>query len=255
MGEINEDSFILLYKDRRRHWLIRPRETPELHTHIGVVDCRSLIGKEYGVRVSTSLGEELVVLRPTIEDMVIKFARKTQIIYPKDLGMIITKSGIHSGSKVIEAGTGSGATTAFIAYHVMPDGHVYSYELREEFQEIARKNLDRLGLLKYVTLKLKDARIGFDESDIDAAVIDVGDPWDLINAVWRSLRPSGMVAVVTPTVNQAERLVKSMKDSNFVAIETIEILMRHMEIREGMSRPSNIMVAHTAYITFGRKAV
>ena len=155
MDKIQADSFILVYRDRRRKWLVRPSETPKLHTHLGILDCAALVGKDYGIRVNTTMNDELMILKPTLEDIVMKFSRRTQVIYPKDIGMIVIKLGVHSGSRVFEAGTGSGAATASLAYFVAPEGHVYSYDINEEFQAGARRNLERFGLSKNVTLKSK----------------------------------------------------------------------------------------------------
>jgi tRNA (adenine57-N1/adenine58-N1)-methyltransferase len=250
---IEKDSFVLVYRDRKYKWLIRPSETPKLHTHLGILDCEQLVGKDYGISVLTSLNDELRILRPTIEDIVMKFARGTQVIYPKDLAPIVFRCGVHSGSRVFEAGTGSGSATAALAYAAMPGGHVYTYDKNEEFQRIARRNLERFGLSEFVTLKLKDAKEGIDEREMDAALLDLGDPWELVGEVRRCLKPSGMLAAVTPTMNQAERLVEKMKEEGFIWIDTVEILMRHIEARVGMTRPSNAMIGHTAYLNFGRK--
>ncbi len=251
---IREDAPVLVYRDRRRRWLVRPKDTPKLHTHLGILDVSAAVGKPYGITVTTSLGDELVLLRPTIEDLVMKLARKTQVIYPKDLGLIAIKLGVHSGSRVIETGTGSGATTALMAYLVQPGGHVYTYDLNPEFQGVARKNIDKLGLSEFVTFQVADSRLGFQETGMDAGILDVGDPWEVVASMKASLKPSAPMAAITPTTNQAERLVARMKEEGFVALETVEILLRHLEARVGMTRPSNIMVGHTAYLTFGRKA-
>ncbi|MDV3278617.1 MAG: tRNA (adenine-N1)-methyltransferase [Nitrososphaerales archaeon] len=252
METIAEDSFILVYRDRRRRWLIRPRDTPKLHTHLGILDVSGLVGKEFGVRTTTTLGDELLILKPTIEDLIMKLSRKTQVIYPKDLGLMVVKLGVHAGSRVVETGTGSGATTALLAYLVQPGGAVYTYDINPEFQENAKKNLQRLGLDGFVNFKVGDSRQGFEETGMDAGVLDVGDPWEVVTSMKKSLKPSAPMAAVTPTTNQAEKLVEKMKEEGFAAIETVEILMRHLEARVGMTRPSNIMVGHTAYLVFGR---
>ena len=252
---ISEDSLVLVYRDRRRRWLVRPRDTPKLHTHLGILDVASLVGSEYGVRVATTLGDELTILKPTIEDLVMKASRKTQVVYPKDLGLIVVKLGIHSGSRVVETGTGSGATTALLAYLVQPGGMVYTYDINPEFQEVARKNIEKLGLTRFVSFKVADSRAGFDQTGMDAGVLDVGDPWEVVASMRKSLRPSAPMVAITPTTNQAERLVAKMKDEGFVNVETLEILLRYIEARVGMTRPSNIMVGHTAYLNFGRSTM
>jgi tRNA (adenine57-N1/adenine58-N1)-methyltransferase len=253
METIKEDSFILVYRDRRRKWLVRPLDTPKLHTHLGILDCKSLVGKPYGVLAVTTMNDTLYILKPTLEDIVMKFARRTQVIYPKDLAMIVIRCGIHPGSRVFEAGTGSGAATATFASLVAPSGQVYSYDLNTEFQNIAKKNLEKFGLMGVITLKNKDAKEGIDETDLDAALIDMGDPWELVANVKKALAPSAMMAAICPTMNQAERLTAKMKEEGFVDVESMEVLVRNLEARPGMTRPSQIMVAHTCYLTFGRK--
>ncbi|MDE1858182.1 MAG: tRNA (adenine-N1)-methyltransferase [Thaumarchaeota archaeon] len=255
MDKIAEDSYVLVYRDRRRRWLVKPKDTPKLHTHLGILDMSALVGREFGVTVTTTMGDELVILEPTIEDLVMKLARKTQVIYPKDLGLMVVKLGVRSGSRVVETGTGSGATTALMAYLVQPTGMVYTYDIRPEHQEVARKNIEKLGLSKYVTFKVGDARLGFEEKGVDAAILDVGDPWEVVHSMREAMKPSAPMAAVTPTTNQAEKLVAKMKEEGFVAVESLEILLRHLEARVGMTRPSNIMVGHTAYLTFGRSTL
>ena len=93
MDTIAADSYVLVYRDRRRKWLVKPKDTPRLHTHLGILELSALVGREYGLRVTTTLGDELVVLKPTVEDLIMKLARRTQVIYPKDLGMILLKFG------------------------------------------------------------------------------------------------------------------------------------------------------------------
>jgi len=250
---IEPDSYVLVYRDRRRRWLVRPKDTPKLHTHLGILDVAAAVGREYGIRVTTTLGDDLYLLRPTVEDLVMKLSRKTQVIYPKDLGLIVVKLGVHAGSRIVETGTGSGATTALMAYLVQPDGIVNTYELNPEFQDVARKNVEKLGLSKWVNFRIADSRQGFDVEGMDAGILDVGDPWEVVRPMKASLKPSAPMVAITPTTNQAEKLVAKMKEEGFVALETVEILLRHLEARVGMTRPSNIMVGHTAYLTFGRK--
>ena len=249
---IAEDSLILVYRDRKRRWLVRPKDTPKLHTHLGILDVSALVGTKYGARVLTTLSDELVILKPTIEDLVMKASRKTQVVYPKDLGLIVVKLGVHSGSRVIETGTGSGATTALLAYLVQPGGMVYTYDLNPEFQDVAKRNVAKLGLSPFVTFVSGDSKNGFQERNMDAGVLDVGDPWEVVHSMRESLKPSAPMVAITPTTNQAEKLVAKMRDEGFVGIESLEILLRHLEARVGMTRPSGIMVGHTAYLTFGR---
>ena len=63
-----------------------------MHTHLGVIDVSSLIGMKYGSPVRTSEGKIVYLIEPTTYDLIMKSERKTQIIYPKDLGFIAARS-------------------------------------------------------------------------------------------------------------------------------------------------------------------
>lgn len=80
------------------------------HTHKGFIEFDDLIGKDYGSSVLSSLGIEFIALKPMLRDYIMKSVRKTQITYPKDIALIVMFGGIGPGSRVVEAGTGTGAT-------------------------------------------------------------------------------------------------------------------------------------------------
>ena len=138
---------------------------------------------------------------------------------------------------------------------VKPNGHVYTYEIKEEFIASAKKNLQKVGLLDYVTITNKDAKEGVDVKDADVAIIDVGDPWTLVESFKNALKGSGMLAAISPTMNQAEKMTAELLDKGFVDVWSIELIARELEARVGMTRPSMRMIGHTAYITFARKGV
>jgi len=251
---VREGDFTLIFLSRRKCWLVQALSGRKLHTHRGYIDLGSIIGLEYGSTVSTSLGDVMWVLKPTMRDYVLKGLRKTQVVYPKDLGIIAAWTGLSPGHIVVESGTGSGIMTIFTANLVKPYGHVYSYEIRREFLEVAVKNIERAGLSEYVTLKHADAKEGIDVKDADVALIDVGDPWSLVEPMKNALKNGGVLAAVSPTMNQVEKLTARLSESGFIDIESLEVLVRSLEAREGMTRPSMRMIGHTAYLTFARKA-
>ena len=252
---INEGDDVLLYLDRRRTYLVRAEREKSLHTHKGFVRLNELIGKEYGTRVASSMGIEFVALKPILRDYIFKMQRKTQIAYPKDIALIVMFSGVGPGSRVVEAGTGTGALTSALAFYVRPTGHVYSYEIRQEFMEIALKNLRRAGVAEYVTLKNKDITQGVDEKNVDVVVLDMATPWLVVPHAYSALTGGGRFVSFSPTIDQVVKTVEALKESGFVAIETIECLTRGMQIERGRTRPQTLMTAHTGYITFARKAL
>jgi tRNA (adenine57-N1/adenine58-N1)-methyltransferase len=253
--QIREGDDVLLYLNRKRTYLVRVESGKSFHTHKGYIQLDSLIGKEYGIRLKSSLGTEFVALKPTIRDYIFKMLRKTQITYPKDIALIIMFSGIGPGSRVVEAGTGTGALTGALAFHVKPTGRVYSYEVRAEFIETALKNLRRTGLDKYVEIKNQDITQGIDEKEVDAVMLDMATPWLVVPHAYSALRGSGSLVSFSPTIDQVVKTVEVLKENGFVDIETVECLLRRMQVARGKTRPETLMTAHTGYITFARKAV
>jgi tRNA (adenine57-N1/adenine58-N1)-methyltransferase len=173
-------------------------------------------------------------------------------MYPKDIGLVLLKLGLCSGKTVIESGTGSGAMTLAMANAIRPDGRVYSYEIRPRFLESARRALKKAGLEEYVTLKQADARLGFEEQQVDAAMIDLGEPWAVIPHAWAALRGGAPIASFSPTMNQVEKAVQSLA-GKFANVQTCECLLREIRAEEGKTRPATIMVGHTGYLTFASK--
>jgi tRNA (adenine57-N1/adenine58-N1)-methyltransferase len=253
--KIGEGDYVLLYLDVRRTYMVKMETEKTFHTHKGYIKLDELIGKEFGETVKTSLGVEFAALEPLVTDYMMKSSRKTQITYPKDAALIVMFSGICSGSRVIESGTGTGALTTALAHYVKPAGKVYSYEMREEFQRAAEKNLKRAGLLDFVELKSGDATTGFDERDVDSVVLDLAVPWLVIPHAYEALKASGTIVSFSPTIDQVVKATEALKENGFICIETIECLMRGMQVERGKTRPQTLMTGHSGYITYARKAL
>jgi tRNA (adenine57-N1/adenine58-N1)-methyltransferase len=252
--KIRKDDYVLLYLSQRKTYLVRVEKGKTFHTHKGFIKFDDLIGKEYGSRVLSSLGVEFVALKPLLRDYIMKSVRKTQITYPKDTALIVMFSGIGPGSRVVEAGTGTGALTTALAHYVKADGKVYSYEVREEFLKTAKKNLKRAGLIDFVELKNKNVTAGIDESDLDAIILDLATPWLVVTHAHAALKPCGTLVSFSPTIDQVVKTVEALKENSFVDIKTVECLLRGMQIARGKTRPQTLMTGHTGYITFARKA-
>jgi len=252
---MEEGSRVLLFLDKRRTYLVEVEEGKAFHTHKGFIQLKELVGKEYGTRIKSSIGTEFVALQPTIRDYIFKSLRRTQIVYPKDVSLIVMFSGIGPGSKVVEAGTGAGALTTAIGFYVKPSGHVYSYEIRQEFIDTALKNLQRAGVLDYVEVKKKDITQGIEEENVDAVILDMATPWLVVPHAYDALKGSGTLVSFSPTIDQVVKTVEALKEQSFVDIETVECLMRGMQTEKGKARPETMMTGHTGYITFARKAL
>ncbi len=238
---------------RHKHFIITLKAGAKFETHRGVLLHDDLIGKPWGTQVFSHMGSPFFLLQPSLADLLTDLPRSTQILYPKDIGFILVTMGIGPGKKVIEAGTGSGSMTIALAYSVSTEGRVISYEVRPDMQNLAKKNLERVGLASRVDFKLRDLQEGCDETDGDAFFLDLPNPFDYIPQVRAALKPGGFVCSLLPTVNQVEQLLVALRRERFAFIEVCEILVRYYKAEPTRLRPTDRMVAHTGFLIFGRR--
>ncbi len=238
---------------RHKSFIITLKEGGKLETHRGILQHDELIGKLWGTQVFSHMGSPFFLLQPSLADLLNDLPRNTQILYPKDIGFILVTMGIGPGKKVIEAGTGSGSMTIALAHNVSADGQVISYEVRPDMQNLAKKNLERVGLASRVDFKLRDIAEGLDETDGDAFFLDVPNPYDYILQVRNALKPGGFFCSLIPTVNQVELLLTALRREQFAFIEVCEVLVRYYKPEPTRLRPTDRMVAHTGFLIFARR--
>ena len=238
---------------RHKSYIFPLQSGGDFHTHRGILQHDDLIGKAWGTQVFSHLGASFFLLQPPLADLLLDLKRNTQILYPKDIGFILITMGIGPGQKVIEAGTGSGSMMIALAHSVGEEGRIISYEVREQMQKLARKNIQRIGLDSRVDFKLRDIKEGFDETDADALFLDVHNPYDYIDQVRAALKPGGFFCAIVPTVNQAEILLRVLRRHKFAFLEMCEILLRYYKPEPDRLRPVDRMVAHTGFLIFGRR--
>jgi tRNA (adenine57-N1/adenine58-N1)-methyltransferase len=223
------------------------------HTHKGLIRHDELIGSQPGCKATTHLGFGFSALKPSLYDMIMSIHRVSQIVYPKDLGYMLLKLSVGTGSRVIEAGTGSGALTIALAHAVQPTGRVYSYEVRDDMRQVAEKNLFNVGLLEYVDLKQRDIAEGFDERDVDALFLDVREPWLYLEQSWAALSNGGFFGSLVPTANQVSALLEGLERVPSDDIEVCEIILRPYKTIAARLRPVDHMIGHTGYLIFARR--
>jgi tRNA (adenine57-N1/adenine58-N1)-methyltransferase len=251
--KITEGSFVLFFYNSEKKWLIKVEQNKKLHTHLGIIDVGSTINLDFGTFVITNKDKKIFLLPPSIYDFVMKSQRTTQIVYPKDYGYIAARTGLKNGFKVLEIGTGSAALSTFMASIVMPEGHVYTFDVNDDFMAIARKNLEKSKMNEFVTLSHYDIEKISQFTDIDLVIIDLGDPWSYLDVVHPCMKSGACVVCICPTMNQLEKLATQFFISGFIDSECIETFLRRIEAREGKTRPSMRMIGHTTYLGFARK--
>jgi len=247
-----EGDLALLIGYKQKYFIITLVKGDVFETHRGIVKHDDIIGKKWGSEIFSHKESPFYLFQPGIEELIKTTKRNTQIMYAKDIGYTLLKLNIVNGTKVIEAGTGSGSLTQVIAAVIGNEGHLYSYEVRPEMQNLAKKNLRRLGIEERVTFIQKNIEDGFDQKNIDAIFLDVPNPYDYLEQVKKALVPGGFFGTILPTTNQIIKLLIELRRKRFAFIEVSEIMLRHYQAEETKLRPTDRMVAHTGYLIFAR---
>jgi tRNA (adenine57-N1/adenine58-N1)-methyltransferase len=245
------DLVFLIGSDDKRY-LFRLDPAAELHTHRGVLRHEAMIGLPWGSVVETHLGSRYHLFEPSLHDVLLHIRRRSQIVFPKDIGYILLRLSIGPGSTVLEAGTGSGAMTTALAWAVGPTGRVMSFDRRADMLELARRNLERLGLADRVEFRLRDVAEGLEVDEAPAMFMDVRTPHLYLEPVRRALSPGGAFAAIVPTTNQVTDLIAALEANDFRFVEVVEVLLRFYKPVAERLRPTDRMVAHTGYLVFAR---
>ncbi len=220
-----------------------------------------LIGRSDGTMVCLSGGKTMMALSPTLAEYTLKMPRGAQVLYPKDIAMILMWADVYPGASVFEAGVGSAALTLGLLRAVGDCGRVVSYEKRENFARTAMKNIERfLGPVANFHLVQRDAHegIGWEMNGVphcfDRVILDLPEPWNVVPHVPVALRSGGIYLSFVPTVPQVVRTVEALQRTRaFGLIETFETLVRHWNIDGRSIRPDLRMIAHSGFITVARR--
>ena len=263
MDTPNETPYVFLAGDicllidrKDRRYLITLKSGDQFHSHSGFINHDDIVGVTDGTNIKSSGGSNFLAFRPTLAEYSVMMERGPTPIYPKDIGAILSYGDIYPGCKVVEAGTGSGSLTMALLEAVGGKGHVFSYEIRDDFLEIAQSNILRFARLEseQLTLENRDIYEGIDEQDVDRIVLDLAEPWKVIPHAEISLRPGGILIIYVPTTLQLHRVWENLAAcAGFGLIEQIELIERPWDAAKNSLRPSHRMVGHTGFITTARR--
>ncbi len=220
-----------------------------------------IIGRADGTMVRFSGGKRMMAVTPTLAEYTLKMPRGAQVLYPKDIAMILMWADVYPGASVFEAGVGSAALTLGLLRAVGHRGRVVSYEKREDFARTAMKNIERfLGPAANFHLVQRDAHdgIGWEADGVshvfDRVILDLPEPWNVVPHVPAALRSGGIYLSFVPTVPQVVQTVEALQRTRaFGLIETFETLVRHWNIDGRSVRPDLRMIAHSGFITVARR--
>ncbi len=248
----------LLIDQRGKRHLIFLRKGETFHSDRGWILHDTVIGQPDGSWHRSSKGTRYLALRPTLAEYVLEMPRGAQVIYPKDLAIVMFWADIFPGARVLEAGMGSGALTLALLRAVGPEGRVVSYEQREDFCRRALANIQvRMGEVTNLVVRLRPVEEGLaEEEPVDRAVFDLPEPWRLVEPVARVLRSGGIFLSYVPTIIQSHQLSEALRrHPGYALVETFETLLRPWNIEATSVRPFHRMVAHTGFITVARRVV
>jgi tRNA (adenine57-N1/adenine58-N1)-methyltransferase len=254
-GPLQENEPIIFLDRKDREYLFRLEKNRPISIRGGKISVDEIIGRQEGSVVRSSLNEPFLLFRPSLPQLIPNLPRNAQVIYPKDLGPILIWADLFPGARVLEAGVGAGALSMALLRAIGSDGQLISYEIRQDFAAMARKNVDRyFGPAPNWILKTADVSTQMGETDIDRVILDLPEPWQALEAACKALRPGGILLCYLPTVLQVKSLVDALQETNrFACIETSETLMRFWHIKGMSARPQHRMVAHTGFLTSARR--
>ena len=249
-------ELVVLRDERGRRSLVVLRDGGTWHSHSGALEHDDVIGRPEGSTVATPKGVEIIVLRPTREDFVLKMQRGAQVVYPKDQAMIVGLADVRPGMRVVEAGAGSGALTLALLDAVGPEGSVLSVERREDHAVDARRNVERFhgGPVARWELVVGDVADVLRTTSAHRIVLDLPEPWLALDGVATALAPGGIVVTYLPSVPQVMEVTEALwSHGGFTDVATSETLVRGWDVDGLAVRPAHRMVAHTAFLTRARR--
>lgn len=241
----------LFLDPKARRYLVELSESGQFHSHSGYVEHSAVIGREPGVVLESTQGTRYVVVRPSLEDFVLEMPRGAQVIYPKDLAPMCMLADIGPGVHVYETGVGSGALSMTL---LRWGARITALEVREDFLNRATSNVGSfLGsdALDRYDVRLGDAYLDVPQGPFDRVMLDLPEPWQVIEKIPGQMVPGAILVAYTPSITQAVKVRESL-GRGWADQRTLEVLHRTWHIEGASVRPDHRMVAHTAFLTVGR---
>jgi tRNA (adenine57-N1/adenine58-N1)-methyltransferase len=247
-------------KGRRHNLCLEPGK--RFFSNKGHLEHDELIGREEGFTVMSSAGGQYLVFRPLLSEFVVSMPRGAAVVYPKDAAQIVALADIFPGADVVEAGVGSGALTCSLLRAVGPFGSVLSYERREEFADVARRNVTQFfGAPDGETHPAWRLMLGDLAEDLprsgeraDRIILDMLAPWECVDAAATALRPGGIVCGYVATTTQLSRFVETLRaHGGFTEPAVWESLVRDWHVEGLAVRPGHSMIGHTAFLVTARR--
>lgn len=258
-GPFHYGDRVQLTDAKRRHYTIVLEEGGQFHSHKGIINHDDIEGMDEGSVIKSTMGSDFLLFRHLMVDHVLSMPRGAAVIYPKDSAQILVEGDIFMGARVLEAGAGSGALSMTLLRAVGPEGHVFSYEIREDHLVYAEDNVKeyfgeapewwspRLGDLGDVTQE----DLG---GPVDRVILDMLEPWEHLETVRDLLIPGGVFMTYVATVPQLMKVMEGIRELKcFTEPKAWESLVREWKVEGLATRPEHRMNAHTAFLIWTRR--
>jgi tRNA (adenine57-N1/adenine58-N1)-methyltransferase catalytic subunit len=235
----------MLYLENGESYYIKDA-TKDFHCSEGFVTKEALakVGE-----ATLSSGMKCFVSEFTFSDSYAKIKRGAQIILQKDAGLILAQTLVGRDDIVIDAGSGSGALTAFLARYVK---HVHSCDVKDDHIKTSRKNVTDLGL-DNVTFYNHDVYTGFPITRAQLITLDVPQPHLCLDNAYKTLDSGRYLVCYVPCINQVHELIKSVDISQFSVLKSVEIIERYWKVTTRAVRPETNAAIHTGFLVFLRR--
>lgn len=226
------------------------RAGERLETDLGVLEVPADVRP--GDTLETHLGHAFAVRELRLRDCFEHFERTGAPMLPRDIGLVLGLTGIRTGDRVLDIGTGTGVLAAGIG---LVGANVVSYERDADAAETARENMTLVGVDDCVTVRNGDglASIDTDELDaFDAITLDTGDAPTIAKRADELLVPGGYLAAYSPFVEQTRAVVEAARES-LTDVRAIDTIQRELDVDPRGTRPTTSPVGHTGYLTIARQ--
>ncbi|KAL9100191.1 MAG: hypothetical protein Q9163_004412 [Psora crenata] len=205
------------------------------------------------------------VLSPTPELWTASLPHRTQVVYTPDYSFILHRIRSRPGTRIIEAGAGSGSFThaaARAVFNGYPElhgngveeeartperrGKVYSFEFHEQRAEKLKQEISEHGLDDVVELTPRDvctegfapATASSSSVQASAVFLDLPAPWLALRHLTRDAPDSPLdreatvhLCTFSPCIEQVQQTVTTMRQYGWLEIEMMEIAAKRIEVR------------------------
>ena len=259
-GPLQPGEWVRLTDAKGRRHNICLEAGKSFHTNKGGLSHDDIIGREEGFTITSTSGGQYLVFRPLLSEFVVSMPRGAAVVYPKDAAQIVAMADIFPGARVVEAGAGSGALTCSLLRAVGPHGRVSSYERREEFADVARRNVTQFFGGEHPAWNLtvgdlvESMPAGEQPGSVDRVVLDMLAPWECVDVVADALAPGGIVVSYVATTTQLGKVVETLRaHGEFTEPQPWETLVRDWHVEGLAVRPGHKMNGHTGFLVTARR--